>query len=117
MDGITNSMGMSLGKLQELVMDREAWHAAIHGVAQSRTQLSNWTEQKLQLPNLNLLKTKLGFTRMHTLKMNLSYGVLFLEVNQVARLEGGSDLLYKKHLYKFDLDSWELNFNKNQFDI
>ena len=49
LNGITDSMDMSLSELLELVMDREAWRAAIHGISKSRTQLSDWTEPKVEL--------------------------------------------------------------------
>ena len=75
LDGITGSLDMNLSKLRELVMDREAWHAVVHGVAKSQTRLSNWTElnyfprlqfQKLPPSGLSLQNIKFGqIQRVH----------------------------------------------------
>ena len=87
LDGITDSTDMSLSELRDLVMDREAWCAAIHGVTKNRTWLSNWTE--LNSPFLSSQVFKQSFTQFRNYRMstinpsclsflNLFYWIIFL---------------------------------------
>ena len=95
LDGITDLMDMNLSELQEMVMDREAWRAAIHGVAKSRTQLSDWTElncvsfgfRELKFLAEFLCALRFGNSRLENLWTSWEYNHLLIQCGQLTIIQ------------------------------
>ena len=119
LDGTTNWMDMSLSEPRELVMDRAAWRAAIHGVSKGRTRLSDWTDLTLLTPRFGVgIKSVDAAMCLTSVRCDNKGGAngLFFFLNYKEALEGGKFTYYsKKSTYlMWSLSNYPWHFSQNQ---
>ena len=116
LDGITDSMDVSLSEIRELVMDREAWRAAIHGVAKNRTRLRDWTE----LNGSNLKDKEINYEyslKGLILKLKLQYfGHLMRRADSLEKTDAGKDWRQEKGTTEDEIVGWHHWLDGHEFE-